>query len=344
MTKILKNKEAVLYQKGTKMTEKIEPEDWEIVGDRLVRYKRKDEHVIVPDTIKVVGESAFAWNWNSNIKRITLPRHLTRIEHGAFGNCRALEEIDMPESLESLGEAAFFNCGALKSLVIPEGVRFIGHRTLTCCNNLQELTLPDTLCDCCSMPTENKNVIIRAHRGSCAERIAACLAPDRFVPLPGELRTGFYPSDSKGVRSNDSHWGDCMVYFANPSKGICKEMVMGSGHLSPGYGFEHPELIEELYHGRAYALRLGLIEDHIVFLREDDRFKAIWTLQDPDDLTLEEPIQHLSLYAYLNDEGKYITRFKIYQLGETLYEGTDFEEKLYQDFQILQGNNHNAGG
>lgn len=313
------------------MNNHINSSNWKIDGDKLVRYFGSDEHVIVPETITVIGECAFSGN--QNIKRITLPRRMICIESGAFTNCDATEEIDMPETLDSLGEAAFINCNALKSLVVPEGVRCIGHRTLVGCDSLQELTLPDSLSAVHSLPQDNKTMVIRAHRGSCAERIAANLVgPDRFVPLPGELKTGFYPPESKGVRANCSHWGDCMVSFLNPSKGIRKEIVQGSGHLSPGFTFEHPELIEELYHGNTYALRLGLIEDHIVFLRAGDRFKAIWTLQDPDDLAAKEPIQHLSLYAYLNDEGTFITKFKIHRLGYTLFEGADLEEQAYRRY------------
>lgn len=310
--------------------------DWEItrdelIGDKLIRYNGSEEHVIIREGITVIGRYAFGGN--QNIKRITLPRHLIRIESGAFANCRAMEEIDMPETLASLGEAAFIDCTALKSLVIPEGVRCIGHRTLVGCDSLQELTLPDSLSAVFSFPQDNETMVIRAHRGSCAEKIAKQLVtPERFVPLPGELKTGFYPPESKGVRANESHWGDCMVSFFNPSKGICKEIIQGSGHLSPGFAFEHPDLIEELYHGNTYALRLGLVEDHIVFLREGDRFKAIWTLQDPDDLKAKEPLQHLSLYAYLNDEGTFITKFKIHRLGYTVYEGADLEEQAYRRY------------
>ena len=61
--------------------------DWVIFQNKLIRYTGHDEHVIVPERVTVIGEMAFWNSENQPIKKITLPRHLTRIEHGAFCNC-----------------------------------------------------------------------------------------------------------------------------------------------------------------------------------------------------------------------------------------------------------------
>lgn len=321
------------------MTEKdnLNPLDWVIFQNKLIRYTGHDEHVIVPERVTVIGEMAF-WNAEDRpIRKITLPRHLTRIEHGAFSNCSYLEEIEMPKTLESLGEAAFINCYRLKSLVIPEGVRCIGARTLGECNGMHDITLPDTLCDIRSFPTNNKNLRIHLHKGSYAEYILKNrFAREQLVFLPGELQMGFYPSETWGGQSPDVRWGESMAYFTNPSKGICKMIVGGEGIMRYILGFEHLDLLKDIYRGEL-PFYSGFVNNRLVFIKEGDRFKALWTIQDRFSPYEQKCGATLILYAYLNDEGEFITKFKIHQLGFKIFEGTDLEEKEYQEFLGRKG-------
>lgn len=318
------------------MTEKdnynYNPLDWVIFQDKLLRYTGHDEYVVVPERVSVIGEMAFGNSEYQYIRKITLPRHLTSIEHGAFLNCRYLEEIEMPETMESLGEAAFLNCNRLKSLVIPEGVRCIGARTLGECNGMQDITLPATLCDIHSFPTNNEHLRMHLHKGSCAEHILKNrLGPQQLVLLSGELQTGFYPSETWGGQSPDAKWGEQMVYFTNPSKGICKMIVDGGGIMRYILGFEHLDMLKDIYRGER-PFYSGFVNNRLVFIKEGDRFKAFWTIQDGFSPYEQNRGPTLILYAYLNDEGEFITKFKIHKLGVRLFEGTDLEEKEYQKF------------
>ena len=278
--------------------------------------------------------------WNAEdrpIRKITLPRHLTRIEHEAFLNCRYLEEIEMPETMDSLGEAAFLNCNRLKSIVIPEGVRSIGCRTFNQYSNMQDITLPSTLCDIHSFPTNNEHLRIHLHKGSCAEYILRNrFAPEQFDFLPGELQTGFYPSETWGGQSPDAKWGEQMVYFTNPSKGICKMIVDGNGIMRYILGFEHLDLLKYIYQGKRPFFS-GFVNNRLVFIKEGDRFKALWTIHDDFSPYEQNRGETLILYAYLNDEGNFITKFRIHKLGFKIFEGTNLEEKEYQEFLGRKG-------
>ena len=78
------------------------------------------KHLILPDSIKVIGVRAFEEN-------------------------ASLEDITLPNTLESIGAAAFQYCYNLKGLMIPEGVKFIGNSAFWQSSFLRTLMLPESL-------------------------------------------------------------------------------------------------------------------------------------------------------------------------------------------------------
>ena len=65
-------------------------DDFEIEGTTLKRYRGKDETVVVPDGIEVLGSFAFD---SCEMKQVILPETLTAIENCCFFGCPSLEEI-----------------------------------------------------------------------------------------------------------------------------------------------------------------------------------------------------------------------------------------------------------
>ena len=154
--------------------------DYEVTNHNSINIKRfdltynadnnKDDVLIVPKIINglpvtTIGYNAFE---KSHISKIILPETVTRIEHGAFRECRILSEIFLPDSiedigtsvfqgcnclteirlprrLEELGEALFMYCTNLKNIVIPSGVTTIGINCFSACYKLTDLTLPSGL-------------------------------------------------------------------------------------------------------------------------------------------------------------------------------------------------------
>lgn len=101
-------------------------------------------------TVTEIGEYAFAeehyYSRSTNphyLKRIILPKTITRISYGAFLYCKELVDVALPNSLEEIGEMAFFSCDSLKELVIPNTVKVIGSSAFHWCRNLKTIVVPD---------------------------------------------------------------------------------------------------------------------------------------------------------------------------------------------------------
>src|SRR5699024_1403990 len=75
---------------------------------------------IIPDSVTIIGESAFVGN--ETLQDITIGNNVTDIKQSAFYGCTALTDITFGSGLKNIGEEAFASCTALTEVVIPEGV------------------------------------------------------------------------------------------------------------------------------------------------------------------------------------------------------------------------------
>lgn len=74
---------------------------------------------------------------NRTIKRITIPKTVTKIEDGAFKNCSNLKEIVFEEGtkLEEIGDWCFWS-SELKEITLPKTLKKIGSYTFDDYTNL----------------------------------------------------------------------------------------------------------------------------------------------------------------------------------------------------------------
>lgn len=93
-----------------------------IKGDVLLKYSGEDEHVSVPDGIRVIGEEAFS---GADIESVVLPHSLVEIEDYAFEHCSWLESIIIPEGVWQLGYGAFDGCDSLRVVTLPTSFQAI---------------------------------------------------------------------------------------------------------------------------------------------------------------------------------------------------------------------------
>ena len=59
----------------------------------------------------------------SAVERVELPPTLKRIEHGAFKDCKNLQNIKLPDSLEYVEKLCFLRSGFLAMQIIEIGVQ-----------------------------------------------------------------------------------------------------------------------------------------------------------------------------------------------------------------------------
>lgn len=83
---------------------------------KVISYRTNKSKIIIPNSIIIIGKSAFAWN--QSIKTIQIPTSVKIIEDGAFLRCDSLQDIYIPDTVLCIGDSAF-SIDGLKSIRLP---------------------------------------------------------------------------------------------------------------------------------------------------------------------------------------------------------------------------------
>lgn len=114
-------------------------------NDYNVSGKDAVSKVILPTTVKTIGENAF--RGCEGLSTVTFAEGTPQLEtigKIAFYNCTALSSITMPETLKSIGTEAFFQCTTLGSIIIPSQVAGIPSCTFARCTSLRVIEMKST--------------------------------------------------------------------------------------------------------------------------------------------------------------------------------------------------------
>ena len=95
--------------------------------------------IVFPDSVEIIGISAFATN---HIGSIEFGNGLVSIERSAFNSCATLQKLELPSSLKKIGRTAFQDCKALNQVNIPNGCENIGQQAFAGCSSLTEIFIP----------------------------------------------------------------------------------------------------------------------------------------------------------------------------------------------------------
>ena len=169
------------------------------------------EEFSIPEGVEIIGKhSFFACN---NLKKITIPSSVFRLENNPFSGCNRLqvenhsrnyifdegiiynkyltsvigclngtqaEEVILPETIAAINRNSFWNCKGIKKLVIPKNVRRIGYNPFAGCENMLLSGNPS-------------GYFIQNGVVFSADKTAICCATDRAVgeqyAVPNEVRT-----------------------------------------------------------------------------------------------------------------------------------------------------------
>ena len=81
----------------------------------------------------------------AGITKIILPDALKSIGNGAFANCDNLKSVKIPNGITSIGSYAFYHCYSLTGVTIGNGVTSIGSSAFFGCDILTSVTIPDSV-------------------------------------------------------------------------------------------------------------------------------------------------------------------------------------------------------
>jgi len=186
--------------------------DFIIRAGVLEKYTGASTEVVIPNNVKIIGESAF--ENCSALTSVFIPDGVVEIRDSAFRGCSLLEKCTIPNSVSVIGYEAFRDCSKLKSpqhlylhqlsfcafegcsalseVVMEPSLQEISQRAFWGCVNLQRIVLPSTLesigdCafgDCTSL----RNVSLPSGLKSIGDgAFLGCLALEEIV-LPHDLQ------------------------------------------------------------------------------------------------------------------------------------------------------------
>ena len=112
-----------------------------IIGDRAF-YDAKLRSVTLPNSLRVIGQSAFAGC--KNLTDIALPEGLEVIKDTAFRDCESLAELALPSTLLEVGARAF-GPGLKRLVILSENVTF-SPDAFKQAKSLEEILVPEAAC------------------------------------------------------------------------------------------------------------------------------------------------------------------------------------------------------
>ena len=103
-----------------------------------------DSYIIEPETTRIEDN---AFDFCDALKKVMIPDTVRTIGEYAFANCKNLEEVcfQQPAKLEYLPEHVFQQCNKLHQIVIPDSVGYISDYAFSFCNGLRMVVLPDNI-------------------------------------------------------------------------------------------------------------------------------------------------------------------------------------------------------
>lgn len=116
-----------------------EDERFRMNGTTLTAYLGTDAFVSIPDTVTVIGSSAF--EGNETLTGIEIPDSVSTISYNAFKGCTALTGVIIPDTVKKVGPGAFEGCTALSSVEIGEQVSSWGTGVFIDCDSLAAVTV-----------------------------------------------------------------------------------------------------------------------------------------------------------------------------------------------------------
>lgn len=131
MKKLLRSIGAVLLATAlvvslipTSDVEAASTSDFQVTGNKLMRYSGTSEIVSIPDDVLYIAEEAFAGN--DYIVKVNVGDKVKAIGYGAFQDCKGLRTVTIGNNCEEIGQGAFSKDPALETVSFGTNVKKVG--------------------------------------------------------------------------------------------------------------------------------------------------------------------------------------------------------------------------
>ncbi len=118
------------------------PESVKVIGDSAFGNCQNLKNVIITKNVTSIGDYAF--QWCSSLVSVSIPESVTEIGQYAFIYC-ALDSVNIPENVSSIEDGTFFGCSCLSNITISNGVNNIGYQAFCGCESLKSVVVPNSL-------------------------------------------------------------------------------------------------------------------------------------------------------------------------------------------------------
>lgn len=122
---------------------KTKNDDFEVRAGELIAYHGAETDVIIPNSIKIIGNICF--QSMQGIESVTIPEGVYKIRGAAFRGCSGLKKITFPQSLAEIEGAAFEGCTSLKSVQLPDDIQAIGSQCFQNCKSIESIRIPNSI-------------------------------------------------------------------------------------------------------------------------------------------------------------------------------------------------------
>ncbi|MDO4274676.1 MAG: leucine-rich repeat protein [Eubacteriales bacterium] len=103
------------------------------------------ETVNWPQSISVIPSGIF--NSCYDLREVTIPEGVVKIDRAAFSYCTSLKEVSIPESMTDIGDENFWECSSLAKISIPKSVTYFGNDVFYNCRKLTVYGYTDSMAE-----------------------------------------------------------------------------------------------------------------------------------------------------------------------------------------------------
>ena len=115
--------------------------DFQMEGNKLLKYAGTAEVVSVPDDVKEIGEEAFADN--DYLVKVTIGEKVEKIDYRAFAECDNLRTVKVGDSVTEVDTGAFSNNKSLKNVSLGASLKKIGSGIFAGCSQLSSVSISE---------------------------------------------------------------------------------------------------------------------------------------------------------------------------------------------------------